>query len=56
VIVFTSNVFAILRLRAMHFVLAGAIERFHLLKYALATILVFPCPRMVARLENSYLI
>lgn len=30
-IVFTSNVFAILELRAMYFLLAGAIERFHLL-------------------------
>jgi tellurite resistance protein TerC len=40
-IVFTSNVFAILGLRAMYFLLAGAIERFRLLKYALALILVF---------------
>jgi tellurite resistance protein TerC len=40
-IVFTSNVFAILGLRAMYFLLAGAIERFHLLKYALALILIF---------------
>ncbi len=35
-IVFTSNVFAILGLRAMYFLLADAVERFHLLKYALA--------------------
>ena len=40
-IVFTSNVFAILGLRAMYFMLAGAIERFHLLKYGLALILIF---------------
>ena len=33
-IVFTSNVFAILGLRAMYFLLADAVERFHLLKYA----------------------
>jgi tellurite resistance protein TerC len=46
-IVFTSNVFAILGLRAMYFLLAGAIERFHLLKYALATILIFVGLKMV---------
>ena len=46
-IVFTSNVFAILGLRAMYFMLAGAIERFHLLKYALALILVFVGLKMV---------
>jgi tellurite resistance protein TerC len=46
-IVFTANVFAILGLRAMYFLLAGAIERFHLLKYALATILIFVGLKMV---------
>jgi TerC family integral membrane protein len=46
-IVFTSNVFAILGLRAMYFLLAGAIERFHLLKYALALILIFVGLKMV---------
>ena len=46
-IVFTSNVFAILGLRAMYFLLAAAIERFHLLKYALALILVFVGLKMV---------
>jgi tellurite resistance protein TerC len=40
-IVFTSNVFAILGLRAMYFLLAGAIELFHLLKYGLALVLIF---------------
>ncbi len=40
-IVFTSNVFAILGLRAMYFLLGGAMRRFHLLKYGLAVILVF---------------
>jgi tellurite resistance protein TerC len=40
-IVFTSNIFAILGLRAMHFLLADVAERFHLLKYGLALILVF---------------
>ena len=46
-IVFSSNVFAILGLRAMYFLLAGAIERFHLLKYALAGILIFVGAKMV---------
>jgi tellurite resistance protein TerC len=40
-LVFTSNILAILGLRAMYFLLAGAIERFWLLKYALALILIF---------------
>jgi tellurite resistance protein TerC len=46
-IVFTSNVFAILGLRAMYFLLAGAVERFHLLKYGLALILIFVGLKMV---------
>jgi tellurite resistance protein TerC len=46
-IVFTSNVFAILGLRAMYFMLAGAIEQFHLLKYGLALILIFVGLKMV---------
>lgn len=40
-IVFTSNIFAILGLRAMFFLLAGVMHRFHLLKYGLGVILVF---------------
>jgi tellurite resistance protein TerC len=40
-IVFTSNIFAILGLRAMYFLLADMAERFHLLKYGLAIILIF---------------
>lgn len=40
-IVFTSNIFAILGLRSMYFMLAGVIDRFHLLKYGLALVLVF---------------
>jgi tellurite resistance protein TerC len=38
-IVLTSNVFAILGLRAMYFLLAGMHERFHLLSYGLALVL-----------------
>ena len=40
-IVFTSNTFAILGLRAMYFLLADMAKRFHLLKYGLAVILMF---------------
>jgi tellurite resistance protein TerC len=46
-IVFTSNVFAILGLRALYFLLAGAVERFALLKYGLALVLVFVGLKMV---------
>ena len=40
-IVFTSNVFAILGLRSMYFLLAAAIGRFYLLRYGLALVLIF---------------
>lgn len=40
-VVFTSNVFAILGLRALFFLLAGAMHRFRYLKYGLGLILVF---------------
>jgi len=40
-IVFTSNIFAILGLRNLYFMLRGAIDRFHMLKYGLGIVLVF---------------
>lgn len=40
-IVFTSNIFAILGLRALYFLLADIANRFHLLKYGLAMVLTF---------------
>jgi tellurite resistance protein TerC len=40
-IVFTSNVFAILGLRAMFFLLAGVVDRFRYLKYGLGVVLIF---------------
>ncbi|MBL9216715.1 MAG: TerC/Alx family metal homeostasis membrane protein [Opitutaceae bacterium] len=46
-IVFTSNVFAILGLRALFFLLAGIMHRFHLLKYGLGLVLVFVGLKMV---------
>ena len=46
-IVFTSNIFAILGLRALYFLLADMAERFHLLKYGLAVVLVFVGVKML---------
>ena len=46
-IVFTSNIFAILGLRSMYFMLAGSITKFHLLKYGLSAVLVFVGLKMV---------
>jgi TerC family integral membrane protein len=46
-IVLTSNLFAILGLRAMYFLLANVAERFHMLKYGLAVVLVFIGVKMV---------
>jgi tellurite resistance protein TerC len=40
-IIFTSNVLAILGLRALYFVLAGAMHKFHMLKYGLGLVLIF---------------
>jgi tellurite resistance protein TerC len=40
-IVYTSNIMAILGLRALYFALAAMVHRFHYLKYALAAVLVF---------------
>ncbi len=40
-IVYTSDIFAILGLRALYFALAAMVDRFHYLKYALAVLLVF---------------
>ena len=40
-IVYTSNVFAVLGLRSMYFVLAGMMELFHYLHYGLAVVLIF---------------
>ena len=46
-IVFTSNIFAILGLRAMYFLLADVAPRFHLLKYGLALVLAFIGAKML---------
>jgi tellurite resistance protein TerC len=46
-IVYTSNVFAILGLRALYFALAGIVQYFRYLKYGLAAILIFVGTKMV---------
>jgi tellurite resistance protein TerC len=40
-LVYTSNIFAMLGLRSLYFVLAGAVERFRYLRFGLAAILIF---------------
>jgi len=46
-IVFTSNIFAILGLRSMYFMLAGVMDRFIYIKYGLASVLIFVGLKMV---------
>ncbi|KYG68228.1 hypothetical protein AZI87_02940 [Bdellovibrio bacteriovorus] len=46
-LVFTSNIFAILGLRSLYFLLAGVVDKFHLLKYGLAAVLIFVGLKMV---------
>lgn len=46
-IVYTSNVFAILGLRSMYFLLAGVVEKFHYLKIGLAIVLTFIGAKML---------
>jgi tellurite resistance protein TerC len=46
-IVFTSNIFAILGLRSLYFLLGGAVDKFHLLRYGLSIVLVFVGLKMV---------
>lgn len=46
-IVFTSNIFAIMGLRALYFLLADVADRFHLLKYGLAMVLTFVGVKML---------
>jgi len=46
-VVFTSNIFAILGLRNLYFMLAGAVDKFHMLKYGLGIVLIFVGLKMV---------
>ena len=47
-IVFTSNIFAIMGLRALYFLLADMVDRFHYLKYGLAVVLMIIGAKMLA--------
>ncbi|KAG1440891.1 hypothetical protein G6F57_018878 [Rhizopus arrhizus] len=47
-IVFTSNIFAIMGLRALYFLLADMVDRFHYLKYGLAIVLIVIGGKMLA--------
>jgi tellurite resistance protein TerC len=46
-LVYTSNVFAIMGLRSLYFVLVDVIDRFHLLQFGLATVLTFVGVKML---------
>ncbi len=53
-IVYTSNIFAILGLRSLYFLLAGVIDRFHYLKLGLAVVLTFVGVKMLAESLSPY--
>ena len=53
-IVFTSNMFAILGLRSLYFVLANAIDYFHYLRYGLSLVLVFIGAKMLLERAEDY--
>lgn len=46
-VVYSSNIFAVMGLRSLYFVIAGLLERFHLLHYGLAAILLFVGAKML---------
>ena len=54
-IVYTSNVFAILGLRSLYFLLAGVVEKFHFLKSGLAIVLTFIGMKMLAGAVNIHI-
>jgi tellurite resistance protein TerC len=56
-VAFTSNVFAILGLRALYFLLAGVMDLFRFLNYGLSAVLVFVGTKMIAEAarHNEYL-
>lgn len=53
-IVYTSNVFAILGLRSLYFLLAGVVDKFHYLKLGLSLVLGFVGAKMVVETVSSY--
>jgi tellurite resistance protein TerC len=46
-IIFTSNIFAVLGLRSLYFIVAGFMTQFHLLKYGLSVVLAFIGAKML---------
>ncbi len=52
-IVFTSNIFAILGLRSMYFMLSGVMDKFTYIKFGLASVLIFVGAKMVY-LDNAF--
>lgn len=48
-LVFTSNIFAVLGLRTLYFLLANVVDRFYLLRYGLAVVLTFIGAKMVGQ-------
>lgn len=54
-IVFTSNVFAILGLRSMYFLLAGVMDKFHYLKIGLAVVLAFVGVKMLLPFAGEWI-
>ncbi|NBX25133.1 MAG: TerC family protein [Planctomycetes bacterium] len=53
-VVFTSNIFAILGLRALYFLLAGAMDRFHLLHFGLGLVLMFVGVKMLLPIWGTH--
>ena len=53
-IVYTSNVFAILGLRSLYFLLAGVVDKFHFLKLGLSIVLGFVGVKMVVETITGY--
>lgn len=54
-IVFTSNIFAILGLRSLYFMVEGLVERFRYLKYGISVILGFVGIKMIASMQGFYM-
>lgn len=54
-IVYTSNIMAILGLRAMYFALAGVMDLFHYLKYGLSVILIFIGIKMIVEVTGKFM-
>jgi tellurite resistance protein TerC len=54
-IVYTSNVFAILGLRSLYFLLAGVVDKFHYLKLGLSIVLGFVGVKMVVETVSGYM-